>query len=65
VSKSDRLDVSREALETMRNAVTEVRAGLHGEFPNDAYEQGRLLERLATRLLDVELALDALCSRRS
>ena len=61
MSKSDRIPVSAEVLETMLEAVEGVRDGLHGSFPDDPWEQGRLLEQLATKLLDVKIALEALC----
>lgn len=64
MSKSDPIRVSREVLDTMRDAVTETRDALQRDFPESAYEQGRLLERLALKMLDIQIALDALCSRQ-
>lgn len=64
MSKSDRIPVSREVLDTMRAAVTETRDALPDLFLGEPIEQGQLLEQLRTRLLDVSIALDALCSRQ-
>jgi len=61
MSKSDRIHVSREVLDTMRAAVTDTRNALQDEFPAEPFEQGYLLQRLAMKMLDIQIALDALC----
>jgi len=65
MSKSDRIHVSREVLDVMRAAVTETRDALHDQFPSDPFEQGALLARLASKMLDIQIALDALCKPQS
>jgi hypothetical protein len=65
VSKSDRISVSREALETMLAAVATTRNAMPTVFNGEAFEQGQTLQRLMTKLLDVEIALEALCPPQS
>lgn len=65
MSKSVGIEVSREVMEIMLRTVSETRDSLHGTFPEDPWEQGRFLEQLATKLLDVQIALEMLCNRPS
>jgi hypothetical protein len=65
VSKSDRIDVSREVLETMLRAVAETRESVASVFAGDYVEQGRYQQRALDRLLDIRLSLEALCPPQS
>lgn len=64
MSKSVRIEVSREVLETMLATVCDTRNALPTVFEGEAFEQGQRLQRLMTKLLDVELALESLCPRQ-
>lgn len=65
MSESDRIIVSREVLQTMLAAVNETRQAIPEVFTGEAFEQGQKTARLTTRLLDVSIALEALCAPRS
>lgn len=65
MSKSDRITVSREVLDTMLEAVANCRAELLKPPPTDAFEHGVQLAQLTTKLGDVTLALEALCKPQS
>lgn len=62
VDKSDRIPVSREVLEVMLTAVREVREKFEASFAETGFEAGVLQGRAISRLADVEIALEALCS---
>ena len=65
MSKSDAILVSREVLDTMRDAVTYCRDQLLGPVPANPSEHGRQLGQLTTKMLDVQIALEALCPPQS
>ncbi len=65
MSKSDRINVSREVLTTMLEAVMQCRLELLKPPPTDAFEHGQQLAGLSTKLMDVSIALEDLCSRQS
>lgn len=65
MSKSDRIDVSREVLETMTAALAEVRRHIEHVFDGEPFEQGQTQQCALTRLMDLEIAVDTLCARLS
>lgn len=65
MSKSVGILVSGEVLETMLEAVTGVREALPTVFVGEPFEQGQTAQKLMRKLLDIQIALEALCSRQS
>lgn len=65
MSKSEGIVVSREVLETMLEAVTGTREALPTVFAGEPFEQGQKAQRLITKLMDIQIALEALCARQS
>jgi hypothetical protein len=61
VKQSDRILVSREVLETMQRAIAEVRTHVEQVFQGEPFDQGRVQQCALNRLLDLTIALEALC----
>lgn len=65
MSKSDRVLVSREVLETAHRAIVDSRQLLQDAFLQDPFTAGQMEQQALTKLLDIQIALEALCPPQS
>jgi hypothetical protein len=65
MSSIERIPVSREVLDTMLNAVQEAHDKLNASFSATGVDAGVLQGHVIARLIDIQIALEALCKPQS